>query len=83
MHGPAAAPVSGPAEGRPVSGRPGAHEGPLPPSGCGPCVREVPQEGTRGCQSTRTAPVGGSYDSGFSATPVDGFCAPTNMPSPT
>ncbi len=35
------------------------------------------------CQSTRTAPVGGSYDSGFSATPVEGFCAPTNMPSPT
>ncbi len=34
-------------------------------------------------QSTRTAPVGGSYDSGCSPTPLDGFCAPTNIPSPT
>lgn len=34
-------------------------------------------------QSTRTAPVGGSYDSGCSPTPLEGFCAPTNIPSPT
>lgn len=34
-------------------------------------------------QSTRTAPVGGSQERGFSTMPVEGFSAPTNLPSPT